>query len=349
MVLNLGLGFLGESREEKAWALEINGKGWTDHKDKPDDLVNWAKDKGLDIAQADGQTFAWNRSWFNPLQYVTRPDESDPRRRVLSVLLGFSHERPSLDLMRLMAEQLRIQPLVVREQIIDYWKQAEIITNVSQNTLRAGPKLLAILGNIEEIIKGSSTAISVQTVREIFGDPAAQIPENSRRIIRHDVIIDLDALGLNEDWLYELVRIEGPIIDLLKLSKVNPLRLDEVEGPNLSEKQETDILQALCERLSTTFPDADITVDQTMMSIGNSKEVADAFIRKLESIKQQVSDRIDEKRGSLQQHNDMRRTEETIRRRERIAGRANDNDERKLALKGAILRKLESLLLERDI
>jgi hypothetical protein len=159
----------------------------------------------------------------------------------------------------------------------------------------------------------------------------------------------MDSLGLNEEWIYELVRMEGPVIDLLKMAQVDPLKIDEIEGPNLSEKQVTEISQAVCERLSTTFPEAGITVDQTMMRIGNSKEVADAFIRKLEKIKQQVSDSIEEKKDSLQSHNEMRRNEETIRRKEKIAGRANDNDERKLALKGAILRKLESLLLERDI
>ncbi|SVE05768.1 uncharacterized protein METZ01_LOCUS458622, partial [marine metagenome] len=166
-------GLFGESREEKQWSSEIDAKGWTDDKGEPDRLQKWTNDKGLDYVVSGTQTFAWSRGWFNPLEYPAAPGEHDPRRALLAVLLAFSHPRPSIDLQRILSERLRINPLSVREALIAYWKNAEIVVENANETIQAGPKLLSNLGNIEDIITGSASPMSVQTVLEAFGDSSA--------------------------------------------------------------------------------------------------------------------------------------------------------------------------------
>jgi len=342
-------GLFGESREKKQWAAEIDGRGWTDDKGEPDQLQKWSNEKGLDCVVSGTQTFAWSRGWFNPLEYSTAPGEHDPKRVLVSVLLGFSHPRPSIDLQRVLSEMLKINPLSVREALIEYWKSAEIVVDVKNETIQAGPKLLANLGNIEDIIAGSAMPMSVTIILGAFGDTSAPIPHRKGRINRHGVIVDMKALELNEDWLYERVRVEGPVIGYMDLAKSEPLYLDQVEGVNLSDNEMLEIVGAVCAELSEMFPEADIESDETIMRVGNSKEVADAFIRKLERIRDEVNSVVDEKKNRMTFLNDLRKSEEQIRRKDRLESRNIDSEERKLAIRGAVLRQLEQGLMDKGI
>ena len=342
-------GIFGDSKEEKQWLAEINSKGWTDEKGEPENFSKWCGKHGLDQVSTDGKNFAWNKSWFNPLEYVTAPGEHDTRRSVLSLLLSFSHERPSSDLNTLMKDRLYINPLSVRKAIIDYWYVTGIIVDTGNGSIQAGPTLLSNLGNIEDIIMGSSRPIAVKTVHEAFGDSSAPIPDKKGRIIKHGVVIDMTALELNEDWLYEQVRVVGPVIDLMGLAKSEPLQLDQIDDISLSDESILDIVRSVSDQLSDMFPDAVIENDQTLMRVGNSKEVADAFIRKLETIKDQVSSEVEEKKSRQAVLNNLRRSEEQVRRRERLESRNSDSDERNLAIKGAVLKRLEASLMEKGI
>ena len=342
-------GLFGESREEKQWAAEIDGRGWTDDKGEPDRLQKWSNDKGLDCVVSGTQSFAWSRGWFNPLEYPTAPGEHDPRRALQSILLGFSHPRPSIDLQRELSERLRINPLSVRESLIEYWKNAEIVVDRENETIQAGPKFLANLGDIEDIIVNSAMPMSVETVLEAFGDPSAPIPHRKGRINRHGVVIDMQALELNEDWLYERVRMEGPVIGYMDLAMSDPLHLDQIDGVNLSDSEILEIVGAVCTELSEMFPEADIENDRTIMRVGNSKEVAEAFIRKLERIKDEVTSVVDDKKNRMEFLNNLRRSEEQIRRKDRLESRSADSEERKLAIKGAVLRQLEQSLMDKGI
>mgnify|MGYP001349674166 CR=1 FL=1 len=183
----------------------------------------------------------------------------------------------------------------------------------------------------------------------ITPEPSAPIPEQKGRINRHGVIVDMVALELNEDWLYEQVRVDGPVIDLMGLAMSAPLQLDQIDEISLSESQILDIVRLVSDQLAEMFPDAAIENDQTLMKVGNSKEVADAFIRKLEAIKEQVTSEVEEKKNRMSVLNTLRRSEEQVRRRERLESRNLDSDERNLAIKGAVLRQLETSLMGEGI
>ena len=107
-------GLFWESKEEKEWLSDIESKGWTDEKGKPEDFKKWCSEHGLQIVSADGTSFSWRKTWFNPLEYVSDPGEHDPRRLIKSVLLSFSHERPVIDLKKSLQNRLNITPLSVR-------------------------------------------------------------------------------------------------------------------------------------------------------------------------------------------------------------------------------------------
>ena len=58
---------------------------------------------------------------------------------------------------------------------------------------------------------------------------------------------------------------------------------------------------------------------------------------------------VGEKKNRMEFLNNLRRSEEQIRRKDRLESRSTDSEERKLAVRGAVLRQLEQSLMNKGI
>ncbi|MCL0055452.1 hypothetical protein M1N56_06245 [Dehalococcoidia bacterium] len=345
-MVSLG-GIFGESQEERQWSVEVNEKGWTDDKGNPDSLKKWASNHRSEIVGADGQLFAWRNNWFNPLLYPDQPQENDLRRKVLPIILSCSHEKRTVELQKALGERLDINPVPLRTAIIDYWIGNGILVESGGDNLRAGPRFLQVMGSIEDIISKAQSPVTEAVVRETLDDPSVVIPQGEGRVIMHGVILDVDALGLNEKWIYTLVDRNSTVISLSDLSDIPPLNLSDLEGVTLEEDQILEIVRSLCNILSARYPAANITVTNEMMTVGSPEQVAEAFTEVLKKAASDQEDLIEMRTKDFNEANEDLVKLDNELTKQRINKTYSEAEEKKLAIQGFILKLMEAKIINK--